>query len=558
MKSMNDADLLIITPPAEAKNKIWPPYGAMYIASALRDKGRKALILDIDRERISNEEIIDKIKKIGPMYIGFSGIVATSYKFIKELSIELRRAFPDKIQILGGGLALAPGPVFGNTAIDIIVYGEGDITIVELLEYLEKGRDLEGVRGIYYKDGKSYRFTGPRPLFSDLDKLSYPAFDLIDMDRYLVDGMDFIRFFCNKVPDKRILDKRRKRRMINIITNRGCFGSCSFCSRPFPGLRMHSIKYILDFMEHCIGKFNVGFFSFGDECFATNKARNWEFINEYRKRKLDVIFRILGMRVDTVDRDILKAYKDIGCWKIAYGIESGSQKMLNIIDKKVTVEQNRQVLTWTREAGIYTPPQLILGMPGETKKTISETIDFMKSMNLDFKQYKWTYAFPVPGSALYDFAGITGIVSNEDAYLSSLVGDDAQSGFFHVNLTDEDDATVKGWSEELKNRLDDHYFRRKYNISHPALVKCMHFFESIALHFRRKDLFRAFLNKISFLAVSAAGEAKKTECKERPVRFKRAVDIKIEKFLEGMDFSSVNKDMSLRKINELMKKDLQR
>ena len=108
------------------------------------------------------------------------------------------------------------------------------------------------------------------------------------------------------------------------------------------------MKYVFDFIEYCVKEFDVGFFTFGDECFAPNKKRNWDFIEEYKRRNLNIIFRILGMRVDTVDKEILQAYKEIGCWMIEYGFESGSQKMLNIIDKRTTVEQNSKVAIWTK------------------------------------------------------------------------------------------------------------------------------------------------------------------------------------------------------------------
>src|SRR3989338_8858199 len=96
-------DLLIIIPPARLKNNLWPPYGAMYVASYLRQKGYSPQILNVDIERITNSDVVKRAKEIDPKYIGFSGMVATSYKYIKELSCELKRQIPEKIQILGGG-----------------------------------------------------------------------------------------------------------------------------------------------------------------------------------------------------------------------------------------------------------------------------------------------------------------------------------------------------------------------------------------------------------------------------------------------------------------------
>ena len=375
-------------------------------------------------------------------------------------------------------------PCLKNTSIDIVVQGEGDITISELLDCLENKGELKNIAGIYYKVGDSCVYTGARGLIRNLDTLPYPAFDLVDLNRYMPDGAEFMHLFTKKIKDKRIYNPKRKKKMITIPTSRGCFSECSFCFRANKGIRVHSMQYVFNFIEYCIDKFDVGYFTFGDECFAPNKKRNWDFIEEYKKRDLNIIFRILGMRVDTVDKEILQAYKEIGCWMIEYGFESGSQKMLNIIDKRTTVEQNRKVAIWTKEAGIYTSPTLVLGMPGENSNTVQESINFLKSLNLDFKQYQWTYALPIPGSHLYEFAKTTGIIENEDEYLSSLTGKFAEAGVFHVNLTDEPDEVVAGWGEKVNKELDNYYLKRKYK--NQLIAKFVQLLMKIKLHYRKK------------------------------------------------------------------------
>ncbi len=552
-------DLLIIVPRSMQKT-IYPPYGAMYIASAVRKKGHNPQIINAHTDLIADRELIDKIRRLNPKYIGFSGIVAPSYKYVKDVSLELRDEFPDKIQILGGGLANAVEPVFKNTSIDIVVQGEGDLTIVDLLECLDNRGNLDNVPGIYYRNGPSYVYTGKRGVITNLDILPYPAFDLIDMDKYMPDGLEFIRYFTTKIKDKRIYDPKRNRKMLTLPTSRGCFAQCSFCFRAYPGIRVHSMKYTFDFIEYCIEKFNPGFFTLGDECFAPNKTRNWEFIEEYKRRKMNFVFRILGMRVDTVDREILRAYKEIGCWMIEYGFESGSQKMLNIIDKRVTVEQNRQVALWTQEAGIYTSPTLVLGMPGETEATIQESIDFIKSLKFGFKQYQWSYALPIPGAPLYDFGRITGAIEDEDEYLSSL--DDYSNkkgmGVFQVNLTDEPDEVISGWADKVKNVVDDAYFKEKYK--NPLIAKIMSLFKKIELHYRRKDLMFVWIiakAKIKSLISPSLKNKGNLAAPELIVRFKKRKDINIEDLLKGLDSSIINREMALRKINQKLSQDLQ-
>ncbi|MFH1791583.1 MAG: radical SAM protein [Candidatus Omnitrophota bacterium] len=549
-KSKEKTDLVIIVPPAGPRNTNYPPYGALYVASALIAKGYRVKILNIDTDRLTNREAIGIISEMDPAYVGFSGIVAPSYNYIKDMSADVKKAFPGKIQILGGGLASAAETVLENTSIDIVVKGEGDVTAVELMEALSSGRDPDGVRGLVYRNGPRIVSTGIRPLILDLDALRYPAFDLIDMTRYMPDGARFIRSFTNRARDNRIsgLCRRGKNRMITIMTSRGCFGRCTFCFRAYPGLRVHSMKYVFDYIEYCVKKFNAGFFTFADECFAPNKDRNWAFIDEFRKRRPGIVFRILGMRVDTVDEDILKAYREIGCWMIEYGFESGSQKMLNIIDKGVGVRHNRQAAEWTRKAGIFTMPTTVLGMPGETDKTVGETVEFLKSLKLDFKQYQWSYALPIPGSPLYDFARLSGVIENDDEYLSSLSGPVGQAGVFHVNLTDEPDSAVAGWEGKISGELDEDYFRRAYGAKNRFMTGILKTLCLIELHWRKNDLANVIIKKIrnrfSAPGPSAAGVR---------VKYRKKSMIKPEEFDREIMPDHIDKELSLKKVNLRLK-----
>jgi len=170
------------------------------------------------------------------------------------------------------------------------------------------------------------------------------------------------------------------------------------------------------------------------------------------------MFQIFGMRVDTVDREILQALKEIGCWMIEYGFESGSQKMLNVIDKRVSIQDNINVALWTKEAGIYTSPAFVLGMPGETTETINETIEFLKKIRYDY--YQCTYAFPVPGTPLYDYARLKGYIVDEDKYLEEIY-DFTPNNFIEskvfINFTSEDKATMATWPKEMTKAI------KKYN-----------------------------------------------------------------------------------------------
>lgn len=466
---------MIVAPPQDYElcvsgrktTKSDPPYGAMYIAGSLMQEGHQVSIEALDIERVDDAELSRRIEKFAPDIIGISAILSTSYKYVKNTSEFIKRVYPHIKIILGGGLGAAAELVLNKTAVDVVVIGEGDITVKELAAKMARKETYEGVHGIAFRDGGKVIITLPRRPIADMDILGYPAFDLVDMDSYMMDTKKFLKASRHyKNPDKRFFDKHRSRKMLRTMVSRGCINSCTFCYRITRGLRHFSTRYIGDYIEYLMDRFGVNAFSFDDECFAPNKEWNWEFINEIRGRKLDIIFQILGMRIDTVDYDILRAYKDAGCFMIEYGIESGSQKMLDIMEKNVTVQQNIDVSKWTRKAGIYMCPNLVLGMPGETNKTIDDNISFLKEIGYGPYCYQYSYAFALPGSPLYDYARLTGLVKDEDAYLEDIYYADMHTHIFKdtfVNYTSQPLAAVRSWPEAIKDALLRHYNKNRLN-----------------------------------------------------------------------------------------------
>jgi radical SAM superfamily enzyme YgiQ (UPF0313 family) len=450
----------IIIPQYTGYSYYHPPYGAMYIARSLMDEGHEVRIeVGDDWKSFDFEELHKRIEGFSPVAIGFSAVVSTSYKYVKAASKYIKQHFPDIKIIVGGGLTAAADLVLKNTYVDIAVLGEGEITIKHLVDKIEKKADYSDVNGIAYREGDRILYTAPRSPIAKLDTLGYPAFDLVDIDKYLINANDFVRglpFYRDW--DKRFYEPHRNTRVLRIPTGRGCTSKCSFCYRHMSGIRHFSFDYLFDYIEFLMDKFDTNQFSFGDECFSSSKRWSWKFIEAFKKRNIDIMFQIFGMRVDTVDREILHAFKEIGCWMIEYGFESGSQKILNIIEKRVTVQDNINVALWTKEAGIYTSPAFVLGMPGETTETINETIDFLKKINYEF--FQCTYAFPVPGTPLYDYAILKGYIVDEDKYLEEIC-DFTPNNFIEtkafINFTSEDKATMATWPKEMSKAV------RKYN-----------------------------------------------------------------------------------------------
>jgi len=456
---------IIVTPSTVGETHTDAPYGALYIAASLIEQKHDVRIENYDIEKFDYADLFRRIKEYKPDVIGISGVIVMSYKFVKDVSLYIKKEFPNIKIIVGGGVGSAAELLLRNSGVDVIVVGEGDLTIKELAERIASGRSYHDIDGIAFKEDDAVIKTPPRVPIRDLDVLNYPAFDSINISEYFIDikaTITGLRHYKN--PDVRLFEPKRSKKMLRILLSRGCISKCAFCYRPTPGFRHFSFDYIFDYIEHLMDKFNINIFSFGDECFAPNKAWNWKFLEELHKRKLDIMFQIMGMRVDVVDYDILRAFKEAGCFIIFYGFESGSQKMLDIMEKKVTVEQNLETARLTKRTGIYTSPNFLFGMPGETTKTVCETIDFLKRLNYGPYWHQYVYALAVPGTPLYNYAKLTGLIQDENKYLEKLFYTSAQNLIntdAFINFTSEPYETVKNWPKLLDDELLKYYHKNK-------------------------------------------------------------------------------------------------
>jgi radical SAM superfamily enzyme YgiQ (UPF0313 family) len=417
--------------------------------------------------------VLDRVRNFSPDIIGFSGIVSTAYKYIKDMGRIIKENLPLVKIIVGGSISAASDTILQNTVVDIVVKGEGEITVKELVSVLENSGDLNSVKGIAFRDTANEIITTiPREQIKNLDELPYPPYDMLDMKYYLIDTFEYIEHFTKngyEEVDQRFYEPHRKGKKLMVIhTVRGCTHRCTFCQRHMKGIRLHSLDYLFNYVEFLMNKYNVGFFSFGAELFFPSKKYYWEFIEGIKKRRLDILFYITGARVNTVDKDILCALKETGCWMIEYGFESGSQKMLDIMEKGTTVEQNIQVACWTKDAGLFTVPSIILGMPGETVGTIRESINFLKKIDAGWHQFMVNYPLALPGSPLYDYAKVMGYITDDDKYLESVSNINASMLVIRgekrdcfINYTEEPDNVVKNWQNLLTTEMEMHYIKTR-------------------------------------------------------------------------------------------------
>jgi len=459
-------NVLLLVLPLREKMSFYPPFGALSMIAVAKGEGHNASLLDLDADRCDYEETIKRILKYSPDVIGLSAIVSTSYKYVKEISKRIKEKLPKSVIVVGGGLNAASQTVLKNTKVDLVVHGEGELTFKELLNKINRKESLAGVNGISWKRENQVIINPARELIKSLDTLPFPDYDLIDLDKYILDIREFLvrTETDSKKIDKRVTDPNRSPKFLRINISRGCVNRCTFCFRNMRGIRIHSIKYIGDLIEHVVKKYNIGHISFGDECFGPTKKWLWDFINMIKERNFDLTYHIVGMRVGVIDLEIMRALKELGVWHIQFGFESGSQKILNVMEKNTTVEQNIEAARLAKEVGINTIPFIIINYPGDTTKTIYETIDFLKRADLTSESFRPTFPLAMPGTPLYEFARLKGFIADENKYLESISDINAESLFESeqfINYTSEPDSVVRSWMRLVRNEVTEHYKKKR-------------------------------------------------------------------------------------------------
>lgn len=427
--------ILLVNPPIRewAKPNVFP-LGLGYIAAALVEDHHCVEVLDINAHRFSKEEVEEKVKNADFDVVGIGGLI-TVYKYLKWLVAILKKYHPDKKIIVGGSVGTSVSDiVLGHNAVDIVCINEGEHTIRDLIRSLEDKQDLSGVQGIFYKD-KNGRICKnvSRPAIDDLDTLPMPAWGYFPIDIYLCNPLGALN--RNKWLDGRAADNGGQL-SINLSASRGCPYQCIYCYHDFMGQRYRhrSAENILQEIKALSDIYNVTYFHFIDDEFVADRRFVYEFCNLMKNfikstgKKLT--WGCTG-RVNLMAEDLIVAMSTAGCISIGYGIESGSQRMLDVINKKVTIWQAKEAIRITKKYLGWADCSFMIGYPGETKQTIQETIDFCKE--LDLSPEVIFFLTPYPGTKLYQMALQQGKIGDEETYVLGL---DEQGEKIVVNFTD--------------------------------------------------------------------------------------------------------------------------
>ena len=414
-------NILLINPKVHDKNIIPKfPLGLGYIAAVLKNAHHYVRVIDLNASFQSCGEITNELSLTRYDLVGLTGFI-TQYKEVKDIASIIKKKF-DAVVVLGGGLASAvPDFILQETEVDITVIGEGEVTILDIIKNLEEGKGFNSVDGIAYKNSGDIVKTSPRPLIRDISSLPFPAWDLFPMEYYL------------NTPTSGFLPLPQ----ISIISSRGCPHHCTYC---FHGIFGHEYRArtpdsMIEEIQLLQINYGVRGIMFEDDVFPLDKKRVHEFCDKLIENRINILWSCTG-RVNHVDRELLRKMKEAGCVSVSYGIESGSQEMINRIKKGITVVQAKKAIELTWEVGLIPHGFMMIGIHGETVESIQKSVKFCQDTGL---LAEFSIATPIPSTALYQHALNTGKIGT----VKELMGDWSRwTEDLIINMSDIPDAQL--------------------------------------------------------------------------------------------------------------------
>lgn len=389
-------DIILVNPPSPnesviirdfnrsgrtSKEKIiWPQTSLAYLA-AMVPKNLSVKIIDCIAEKYNWDQFLKVLQEEKPKYFISHVITSVStndfkaYKYAKSVSNCITISMgPHVTKLTENSFRRCP-------ELDFILLGEPEITFQELILALENQKDLSTIKGLAFKKEDEIKINSPRPFVENLDELPIPRQDLLPINKYV------FPFIASN--------------FTFVITSRGCPYPCTFCRQPIMWegkVRTRSVKNVMEELLQ-LKKMGINHIIFHSDTFTIKKDWIIQLCQEMIKEQLNISWGC-NSRVDTVNKEMLQWMKKAGCWMIAYGIESGSSEILKKCKKEATVKQSIDAINWSHEIGIKNYGYFVIGLPGETKETIQETIDLAKMLPITFAIFH--VASPYPGTEFYN------------------------------------------------------------------------------------------------------------------------------------------------------------
>jgi radical SAM superfamily enzyme YgiQ (UPF0313 family) len=394
-------NLLLINP--DYMRYSTPPLGLIALAAYVRRECPFFNLKLIDQ--VPEDEIIHQIKIFSPEIIGITA-VSENYYFVKTLAEKIKNSFP-KIILVIGGIHISTSPEsFENSPFDLAVRGEGEIAFTKLLNSINKNiginkKELRKIKGVMIRDGKKIIDNGLSEFIDNLDDLPLPARDLLNNSYYSLPTISAKTDFDPAGP---------------MITSRGCPHNCSFCSSfALWGrrIRFFSAKRVVEEIEILYNEYKYKRIIFVDDVFTINKPRLREIITLLKNKPFfgKIKFSVLG-RADTFDEETAMLLKELNVVSVTFGIETGSQKMLNYLKRgRIKVEDGITAIKTARKYGIMGGGFFMVGSPYETKEDMEKTYEFIKTYCKD--DFAIHQTVPLPGTEVWEYALKNNIVKKD-------------------------------------------------------------------------------------------------------------------------------------------------
>jgi len=407
---MEQLDCLLINPPYVFPNGFYsgqraldPPLGLMALAGYVRDAGQTVRILDCNVEFEDTGKELDSYflenfisRGISPRVVGLTTTTPTIYAAFR-IARTVKRLFPEVTVVFGGAhAAYVPDESLNKAFVDVVCIGEGEDTLLEILENVP----FEQIKGIAYKllgsDGRvENKRNTSRERIRELDSLPLPAYDLLKMEVY-----------------RPIIGNFKRLPAMMMISSRGCPWSCNFCRRPVGKMWTYrSAESLYREMKMLSEHYGVRDITFMDDVFTVNKKRVFDLCKLLQDNPIDVKWKCFA-RVDIVSPELLIAMKNAGCWGIMFGVENFDQAILNDVNKEVELKEIFDAIQWAKEAGLDIRLCMMVGNLADTKEGLDRNIELLKKLEPDTLSV--AILTPFPGHDIYNELLPTGRITTFD------------------------------------------------------------------------------------------------------------------------------------------------
>ena len=423
------------------------PVGLSSVMTYFKSKGYRFTLLDIDINEYDDVYVENYMKENKFDFILY-GTIVTHYKWVKWFTNMIKKYQPDTNVIVGNSVAGSIPEVFlKNTAADVVVTGEGEISAYEAVEAVRLGKDFETVPGISFRNNQGEVINNPARVAININELPQVDFSFFDVESYIKK--------TETVPDKG--DNPETLRSFPVITARGCAFKCTFCHYVFwnDPYRNRSPELILAEIKDRMQQYNVNYIHFWDDLSFASAIQAEKFCDAVIKSGLKFKW-MATIRVDLFARARLSAedalrvatkMKECGCYSAGFALESGNKEILEMMNKKINVDDFYKTVYTLKKVGIIAQISVVFGYPVETKETVKETFDQCFKAGL---YPSIGFLLPLPYTAMYDYAKVNGFITDEDAYLDSIT----ERQDICVNMTKMSDKEIMHEIEVGAERLN--------------------------------------------------------------------------------------------------------